>query len=81
MQDIANQVVTFIQRQLLLDSRIEVARVPSFLEAGVLDSTGVLELVQHLEDTYGIVVRDDEMVPDNLDSLDKVVRFVQRKTA
>jgi acyl carrier protein len=51
----------------------------SFLENGVIDSTGVLELVAFLEQTYQIKVRDQELIPDNLDSLRKVSAFVQRK--
>lgn len=53
----------------------------SFLENGIVDSTGVLELVGFLEQTYQIKVRDQELVPDNLDSLRKVSAFVQRKLA
>jgi acyl carrier protein len=53
----------------------------SFLENGIIDSTGVLELVSFLEQTYSIKVRDEELVPDNLDSLQKVAAFVQRKVA
>lgn len=51
----------------------------SFLEHHVLDSTGFLELIGHLEETYAIKVLDDEMVPENLDSLDSVAAFVARK--
>ena len=51
----------------------------SFLEGGIVDSTGVLELVTHLETAYGIKVPDDELVPDNLDSIDAVARYVERK--
>jgi acyl carrier protein len=51
----------------------------SFLETGIIDSTGVLELVALLESTYGFRVRDNELTPDNLDSLDKVAAFVRRK--
>jgi acyl carrier protein len=53
----------------------------SFLETGIIDSTGVLELVAFLESTYGFRVRDNELTPDNLDSLDKVAAFVRRKQA
>jgi acyl carrier protein len=45
----------------------------------VLDSTGFLELVAHLEETYGIKIGDDDMVPENLDSLNAIEAFVQRK--
>lgn len=51
----------------------------SFLENHVMDSTGVLELIAFLEKTYGIVVEDDELSPDNLDSINKIVAFVGRK--
>ena len=51
----------------------------SFMANHVLDSTGFLELISHLEETYGIKVLDDEMVPENLDSLDSVAAFVARK--
>lgn len=51
----------------------------SFLEHHVLDSTGFLELIAHLEETYGIKVGDDEMVPENLDSIDAVAAYLARK--
>jgi acyl carrier protein len=51
----------------------------SFMEKGIIDSTGVLELVSHLEQTYSITVKDEEMVPTNLDSVDNLAAFVQRK--
>ncbi len=53
----------------------------SLVEAGLMDSTGVLELVGHLESTYGIAVADDELVPENLDTIGNIVGFVQRKLA
>lgn len=53
----------------------------SFLDTGLLDSTGVLELVGHIEKEYEIRVEADEIVPDNLDSLDKLTAFIARKTA
>lgn len=51
----------------------------SLIEAGIIDSTGVLELVGFLERTYGLRIADDELVPENLDSIDRVVRFVESK--
>jgi len=51
----------------------------SFLESGVIDSTGILELIQFVEATFGVHVADTEMVPENLDSLDNIGRFVTRK--
>lgn len=51
----------------------------SFLESGIIDSTGVLELVCFLEDTFGIEVADEEMLPENLDSIRAVSAYVSRK--
>ena len=52
----------------------------SFLETGIIDSTGVLELVAFLEQRYGIAVDDRDLLPENLDSIHNVTRFVTRKT-
>ena len=57
----------------------ELSGTDSLLEAGVIDSTGVLELVGFLEDHYSISILDEELLPENLDSLDTIVRFLQRK--
>ncbi|HZJ32064.1 MAG TPA: acyl carrier protein [Vicinamibacterales bacterium] len=51
----------------------------SLQELGIVDSTGVLELVCHLQERYGIAVADEELVPDNLDSVDQIARFIERK--
>lgn len=51
----------------------------SFLDGGVLDSTGVLELVAFLEETFVIDVADDELLPENLDSVERLVRFIAEK--
>jgi len=51
----------------------------SFMETGIIDSTGILELVRFLESTYGIKVADEELLPDNLDSINKIVSFIYTK--
>lgn len=51
----------------------------SFLEKGIVDSTGVLEVVVFLEDTFGFRVEDEELIPENLDSIDNLVAYVGRK--
>lgn len=51
----------------------------SFLEKGIIDSTGVLELIFFLEQEFGIKIADKEMIPENLDSVSHIVRFVQSK--
>jgi acyl carrier protein len=51
----------------------------SFLEEGIIDSTGILELIAFLEETYGLTIRDEEYVPGNFDTLANVARFLERK--
>jgi acyl carrier protein len=51
----------------------------SMLEKGILDSTGVLELVGFIEEHYGISVEDEELTPDNLGTVENIVRYVQGK--
>ncbi len=51
----------------------------SFLQNGIIDSTGVLELVSFLQEKYTIHVADDELIPENLDSLSKVDAFIKKK--
>jgi acyl carrier protein len=53
----------------------------SLIEGGVIDSTGVLELIGFLEEQYAIQIDDDELLPENLDSIDNIVQFVTRKHA
>ena len=52
----------------------------SFMEKGIIDSTGVLELIEFIEQNFGVRVEDEEIIPENLDSLDKVVTFLCGKT-
>jgi len=51
----------------------------SFLENGIIDSTGVLELVSFVQETFGIKVKDDELIPNNFDSLSKLEAFIVSK--
>ena len=51
----------------------------SFMDKGIIDSTGVLELTTFMEEKYELTVEDDEMIPANLDSIDNLVAYIQRK--
>lgn len=53
----------------------------SLTAQGILDSTGALELVTHLQERYGVTVQDEELHPDNLDSVEKIAAFIERKRA
>jgi len=73
--DIQQEVRTFIANDL----GREVERVTdgdSLLEGGILDSLGVLSLVGFIEKHYGIIVSEDEMMPENFDSIDAIAAFV-----
>ncbi len=51
----------------------------SFMETRVIDSTGIMELLEFVEEEWGITVEDSELTPDNFDSVSKVAGFVQTK--
>jgi len=53
----------------------------SFLDGGIIDSTGVMEIIMFIEETFAIKVDDNEMLPANLDSVDNLTAFIQRKQA
>jgi len=53
----------------------------SLLDNGIIDSTGVMELVAFLEQDFGLTIADEELVPENLDSVENLSMFVSRKQA
>jgi acyl carrier protein len=80
MQTLQHEIRAFIVENFLFGQESKpLGNDESFLESGIIDSTGVLELVGFLEDRYQITVEDDELVPANLDSVDRLVGFVTRK--
>jgi acyl carrier protein len=80
MDNIAGEIRDFIVLNFLFSQGGEsLADNQSFLENGIIDSTGVLELVGFLEQRFGIEVGDRELLPENLDSIDNAARYVTRK--
>ena len=76
------QVRQFIlSNYLFTDDESKLVDAESLMQNGTMDSTGILELIMFLEETFGIKVGDDEMIPTNLDSVVNVVSFVERKQA
>jgi acyl carrier protein len=73
------KVRAFIEANFYVPEGQKLSDEASLLDSGVIDSTGVLELVGFLQDEIGIEVADDEMLPDNLDSIAKIESFVLRK--
>ena len=77
---IAAEIKAFMTENFLFGQEDErLAGDQSFLQAGIIDSTGLLELVGFIEERYGITVDDHELVPENLDSLTNVSQYVARK--
>lgn len=79
--DIKAKVKEFITNNFLLGKGAELKEGDSFLDTGIVDSTGVLEIVDFLQDAFEIKVNDDELLPDNLDSVSNIARFVKAKLA
>lgn len=77
--DIRHQIRRFVIEEVLFGENGDLTDETSFLEKGILDSTGVLELVAFLEKTFDIKVADTELLPDNLDSIRAAEEFVSRK--
>jgi acyl carrier protein len=80
MQGLEQEIRKFVVDNFLFgqdDSRL--GDGDSFLEHGIIDSTGVLELVSFLETRFGMKIADSELLPENLDSIDGVAGFVRRK--
>lgn len=81
MNNLEQSIRQFVIGNYLYGQPLEFSDADSLVERGIIDSTGVLELVTHLESEYNIAVEDDELVPENLDSIERVANYVRRKTA
>ena len=80
--DTRNDIKTFILENFMLGrNQEELEDSVSLLDMGIIDSTGILELVEFVEKSYGVKIEDNELVPENLDSIDNLVTFIGRKTA
>lgn len=69
----------FIVENFLFGDGEQLTNETSFLDSGIIDSTGILELITFLEETYNINIEDDELIPENLDSLNSVAKFIKQK--
>jgi acyl carrier protein len=79
--DVRKKIRDFITESFLVGSDIEsIEDTDSFMENEIIDSTGVLELTSFVEEEFGITVEDNEITPDNLDSIEKLTGFISRKT-
>ena len=76
---IENEIRKFIEENFILEGEDNLGEEDSLLEKGIIDSTGVLELVAFLEETYQFKIKDEELVPENLDSINNISQFIQNK--
>ena len=77
--DTTNVVRSYIIDNFLFDDGNSLNDDESLLENGIIDSTGIMELVSFIEDEFGIIVEDEELIPENLDGIANIVRFTDAK--
>lgn len=77
--EIKEQVRAFVTSNFYVADPAALEDGASLLDGGIIDSTGVLEVISFIEDTFGITVEDSEMLPDNLDSIERIANFIARK--
>jgi acyl carrier protein len=73
------KIKAFIIENFLFGKDEGLADDTSFLDEGIIDSTGILELVSFIEEEFNIKLADEELVPENLDSINNVVAYLERK--
>ena len=79
--DVITEIRAFIKDNFMLDEADAIAEEASFMESHILDSTGFIELIGFIEERYGVQVLDEEMVPENFDSLRNIAGYLGRKRA
>ena len=80
MSDVQNKIRSFIIDNYLFGDDEGLENNTSFLDEGIVDSTGILELIEFISAEFNITVEDEELIPENLDSIDNVTDFIGRKT-
>jgi acyl carrier protein len=79
--NVKDEIREFIAQNFLFGDGGTLVNDGSFLEKGIVDSTGILEIIAFIEKKYGITVDDSELLPENLDSINNIAAFLERKTA
>ncbi len=80
MTEIKIEIREFIVENFLFGDDDGFSDDTSFLEEGIIDSTGILELVNYIEEEFSITIDDEELIPENLDSLNNITAFLKKKT-
>ncbi len=78
--DIKDQIRHYIARNLLFsDNGFKYSDDASFLEEGIVDSLGIMDLVGFIEETFELTVADEDLTPDNFDSVNKLANYIQQR--
>ncbi|MDO5575509.1 MAG: acyl carrier protein [Fibrobacter sp.] len=80
--DIQSSIIDFVNKNFLMNSgAVKFSNTDSFMEKGIIDSTGVLELVTFVQQEFKITVDDNELIPENLDSVNNLTNYIMKKTS
>ena len=78
--EVKDEIKQFFEDNFMAEFESDFSDDDSFLDNGIIDSTGVLELVLFIEETYEIKVQDEEIIPENLDSFNNLNQYISSKT-
>ena len=77
---VSDVIINFIKENFIRGrSTAEIAPDESLIDSRIIDSTGILELVMFLEEKYSITIEDEELIPENLDTVNNLTNFLERK--
>lgn len=79
MNEMREQIKSYVVENFLFGDDNGLDDTTSFLESGMIDSTGILEVISFLEETFDIKIKDQELLPENLDSISNIQNFIGRK--
>jgi acyl carrier protein len=81
VENLNEEVRQFIVKKFPLARKQQIGNADSLLESGLLDSQGVLEVVAFIEQNFPIIVCDDDLLPENFQTIDRIVAFIESKTS
>ena len=78
--DYQEKLVAFFKENFMVELGKDFNETDSFLDNGIIDSTGVLELITYLEENFNIKISDEDIIPDNFDSLKAIINYIKERT-
>lgn len=80
MSEIETEIRNFLRANFLFDREVDALNASaSLIETGLVDSTGVLELLHFVEERFGVAIPDEDLVPEHFDSIDGISRYVRQR--